>query len=120
MITGLLGKHPRAFWSEDVWTLTMPVLPPLVVTRMDCESRIHTVLSSCLGSVDLTGSVETALAGVVIDEEFGIPPCGVLASGLQTCIPLNPAVFRAPCCSLGETEGEGVLTVLASFRGATC
>lgn len=34
-MTGLVGKDPSAFWSEDVWTLTMPVLPPLVVTRID-------------------------------------------------------------------------------------
>lgn len=56
-MTGLVGKEPRAFCSEDVWTFTIPVLPPLVVTRIDCESRMHTVWSSCLGSVDLAGSV---------------------------------------------------------------
>lgn len=119
-MTELVGKEPSAFWSEDVWTLTMPVLPPLVVTRMDCESRIHTVLSSCLGSVDLIGSVEIALEGAVMGEGFGMTPCVVLAWGLQTCALLIPAVFMAPCCRRGETEGEGVLNVLASFRGATC
>lgn len=118
-MTELVGKEPRAFWSEDVWTLTMPVLPPLVVTNIDCESRIHTVLSSCLGSVDLMGSAETEL-GDVIGEGFGKTPCVVLAWVLQTCAPLNPDVFMAPCCRQGETEREGVLSVWASFRGATC
>lgn len=80
MIMGLAGKEPSAFWSEDgFWTLTMPVLPPLVVTSMDCESRIHTVFSSCLGSVDLTGSVETVLAEEVMSEWFGMTACDVLA-----------------------------------------
>lgn len=97
-MTGLVGKEPSAFWSEDVWTLTMPVLPPLVVTRMDCESRIHTVLSSCLGSVDLIHSVEIALERVeVMGEGFGMIPCVALAWGLLTCVPLNPAVFMPPC-----------------------
>lgn len=115
-MTGLVGKEPSAFWSEDVWTLTMPVLPPLVVTRIDCESRIHTVLSSCLGSGDL---VEIALE-VVMGEGFGVTPCDMLAWGVQTCAPVNPVVFRAICCRRGDIEGEGDLTVLASFRGATC
>lgn len=119
-MTGLVGKEPSAFWSEDDWTLTMPVLPPLVVTRMDCESRIHTVWSSCLGFVDLIGPVETALEEVVMGEGFGTTPCVVLVWGLQTCVPLSPAVFMGPCCRQGETEGEGVLTVLVSLRGATC
>lgn len=77
-MTGLVEKVPNVFWSEDVWTLTMPVLPPLVVTRMDCESRIHTVLSSCLESGDLTVPVETTLERYVMDEGDVMPPCGVL------------------------------------------
>lgn len=97
--------------------MTMPVLPPLVVTRIDCESRIHTVLSSCLGSVALIGSVETALGEAIIGEGFGVTPWVLLAWGLQTCAALNPAEF---CCRIGETESEEVLAVLASLRGATC
>lgn len=34
-MTGVQGKEPAAFLFKDVCTLTMPVLPPLVVTRMD-------------------------------------------------------------------------------------
>ncbi len=120
MITELVGIEPSAFWSEDVWTLTMPVLPPLVVTRIDCESRMQTVLSSCLGSLALMGSVETALEGIVMGERFDMAPCVVQAWVLWTCVPLNPDVFMDPCWRRGETEGEGVLTVGASFRGATC
>lgn len=52
----------------------MPVLPPLVVTRMECESRIHTVLSSCLESVDLIGSGRTAGQGLVMGEEYDMTP----------------------------------------------
>lgn len=98
----------------------MPVLPHLVVTRMDCESRIHTVLSSCFRSVGFPGSVQTAFETVVMEVVFGVISCGALAWTLHNCAPLNPAVFRAPCWRQGETKGEGVFTVLASFRGATC
>lgn len=31
-------------------TFTTPVFPPLVLTRIDCESLIHTVFSSCFVS----------------------------------------------------------------------
>lgn len=34
-MTGVEDEEPSTFLSEDVWTLTMPVLPPLVVTKMD-------------------------------------------------------------------------------------
>lgn len=75
--------------------MTMPVLPPLVVTRMDCESRMHTVFNSCLGSVFFMGWGGAALEG---DPRFGVTPGGVLVWGLQIGIVLNPDVFRLPCC----------------------
>lgn len=42
----LLGE----IWSGFVRTLTIPVFPPRVVTRIDCDSLTHTVFSSCLVS----------------------------------------------------------------------
>lgn len=68
VMTGLAGIKPGVLWSDDC-TLTTPVLPPLVVTRMDCESLMHTVFSSCLRSGGLLGSVAAALVGLDL---FGI------------------------------------------------
>lgn len=97
-MTGLVRKGPSEFWSEDVWTLTMPVFPPLVVTKMDCESRIHTVLSSCLGSVNITLSVQTALDGGEMDEEVVKLTFGVLVWTQQICVSLDSDIFRGPLC----------------------
>ena len=92
------------------------MLPPLVVTRMDCESRIHTVFSSCPGS-DLTFSVEAVLERVVIDEAVDVLHCRVLAGTLQSFALIDPTVFRASCGRWGETKE--VLLAMASFSGAT-
>lgn len=91
--TGLAGKTPVPL--SDVCTLTTPVLPPLVVTRMDCESLMHTVLSSSLASGLVSALLPTTFASVVF---------------LGT-----PTVLK-----LGVTTADGVLTVLVSFSGATC
>lgn len=98
VMTGLEGNDPSTLWSDDAWTLTMPVLPPLVVTRMDWESRIHTVFSSCLGSVCLSCSVDAALAVVVMGEWLGMTACGVVARGLMVWTALKPVAFRFICC----------------------
>lgn len=95
----------------------MPVLPPLVVTRMDWESRIHTVLSSCLCSGDLQGSVELETDGLVLEKEIGTVLFDKLNGGFQICVPLNPAAFVTSSC---ERRLTGVLDVIAFFRGATC
>lgn len=39
-------------WSGFVCTFTIPVFPHRVVTRIDCDSLIHTVFNSCLVSKD--------------------------------------------------------------------
>lgn len=96
--TGLGFKVPLC---SDVCTLTTPVLPPLVVTRMDCESLMHTVLSSCLASglvVDLFGTT------------FGSVFLGTV----------DPPVVFGKVLKLGKTAAQGVLTSLVSFSGATC
>lgn len=92
--TGLGVKVPLC---SDVCTLTTPVLPPLVVTRMDCESLMHTVLSSCLAS------------GLVVDL-FGTTLVGMV----------EPPVVVGKVLKLGKTAAQGVLTSLVSFSGATC
>lgn len=96
-MTGLVCTEPSAFWSEDVWTLTMPVLPHLVVTRIDCESRMHTVFSSCFGSVGFPVSVQTVFETAVMEVVFGVVSCEALAWTLHNRASLDPAVFRVPC-----------------------
>lgn len=61
---GLAGDAPCLLMS-DVWTLTTPVLPPLVVTRIDLESLMHTVLSSCFASS--TDSVDADESNLELD-----------------------------------------------------
>lgn len=116
-MTGFMEKGLNVFWSEELCTLTMPVLPPLVVTRMDWELRIHTVLSSCLWSRDLQGSVELEIDGLVFTEEIGTVMFDKLNGGFQICVPLNPAAFVTSSC---ERRLTGVLDVVAFFSGATC
>lgn len=93
--TGLAGKAPVPL--SDVCTLTTPVFPPLVVTRMDCESLMHTVLSSCLAS-GLVGLADLFTTTAVF---LGAEPPQTLLK-------------------LGVTTADGVLAVLVSFNGATC
>lgn len=95
----------------------MPVLPPLVVTRMDWESRIHTVLSSCLSSGALQGSLELEPEEFVLEEELDTLLFVNLNGGFQTCVPVNPAAFVTSSC---ERRPTGVLDRVAFFRGATC
>lgn len=113
VMTGFMEKGLNALGSEELWTFTMPVLPPLVVTRMDWESRIHTVRSSCLWSESL--GLETD--GLVLQEETGTVLLDKLNGGFHICVPLNPAAFAT---SSWEPRPPGVLGVLAVFRGATC
>lgn len=118
-MTGLVGDNPGALWSEDAWTLTTPVLPPLVVTRMDCESRMQMVFSSCLGSTGaLPGSADPALVVVVVGDLLVISVWGVLVLVARACTTLKPA-GRAVWSCLGETGGEGAAP-RGSLRGATC
>lgn len=98
--TGLAGKAPVPL--SDVCTLTTPVFPPLVVTRMDCESLMHTVLSSCLAS---------GLVGPLLVDLFTTTFGSVVFLGAEP-----PEMLL----KLGVTTADGVLAVLVSFNGATC
>lgn len=54
MKTELEDKLLGEFCSGLVCTFTTPVFPPRVLTRIDCESLIHTVFSSCFASEEST------------------------------------------------------------------
>lgn len=81
---------------------------------------MQTVLSSCLGSVDLpVSSVATLVAAVTVDWVGG-QPFTLLALTVHTCAPLSLAEFGAPCGRNVEPARAGFSGVRASVSGATC
>lgn len=80
--TGFVGV---ALDTSDVWTFTTPVLPPLVVTRIDCESRMHIVFSSCLAaldSLDFESRQGTELG--LVELESAVAACESLSTLVET------------------------------------